>query len=127
MPAPPITSQSPSKPSRCGRCCGPGFTDKCGRGLVHLSICSMSDKANIFLVDDKPDKLLALEVVLSDLDANLVRATSGREALRHLLNQEFAVILLDVNMPSMDGFETAGLIRQRKSSQHVPIIFITAM
>src|SRR3954447_14136615 len=81
---------------------------------------------NILLVDDKPDKLLALEVVLSDLDVNLVRATSGREALRYLLSQEFAVILLDVNMPSMDGFETAALIRQRRNSRDTPIIFITA-
>ncbi|HEY8747142.1 MAG TPA: response regulator [Tepidisphaeraceae bacterium] len=83
-------------------------------------------KPNILLVDDKPDKLLALEVVLSDLDVNLVRASSGREALRYLLRDEFAVILLDVNMPSMDGFETAALIRQRRSSRDTPIIFITA-
>jgi len=88
----------------------------------------MSDdgKVNILLVDDRPDKLLALEAVLEDLGQNVVRAYSGREALRHVLNQEFAVILLDVNMPGMDGFETAGLIRQRKNSEHVPIIFITA-
>lgn len=89
----------------------------------------MSDsdaKVNILLVDDRPDKLLALEAVLEDLGQNVVRAYSGREALRHVLNREFAVILLDVNMPGMDGFETAGLIRQRKSSEHVPIIFITA-
>jgi signal transduction histidine kinase len=86
----------------------------------------MSRKANILLVDDKPDKLLALEVVLSDLDVTLVRATSGREALRCLLHDEFAVILLDVNMPSMDGFETAALIRQRRTSRDTPIIFITA-
>src|SRR3954468_2697510 len=83
-------------------------------------------KANILIVDDRPDKLLALEAVLEDLNQNIVRAYSGREALRHVLDQEFAVILLDVNMPGMDGFETASLIRQRKSSQHVPIIFITA-
>jgi CheY-like chemotaxis protein len=89
----------------------------------------MSDsdgKVNILLVDDRPDKLLALEAVLEDLGQNVVRAYSGREALRHVLSQEFAVILLDVNMPGMDGFETAGLIRQRKNSEHVPIIFITA-
>src|SRR4051812_25217827 len=83
-------------------------------------------KVNILLVDDRPDKLLALEAVLEDLGQNIVRAYSGREALRHVLNTEFAVILLDVNMPGMDGFETASLIRQRKSSEHVPIIFITA-
>jgi signal transduction histidine kinase len=83
-------------------------------------------KVNILLVDDKPEKILALEVVLEDLHQNIVRAYSGREALRALLTQEFAVILLDVNMPGMDGFETASLIRQRKSSEHTPIIFVTA-
>ena len=90
----------------------------------------MSDsdgKVRILLVDDRPEKLLALEAVLEDLGQVIVRAYSGREALRHVLNEEFAVILLDVNMPGMDGFETAQLIRQRKNSQHVPIIFITAM
>src|SRR4051812_1051557 len=84
-------------------------------------------KASILIVDDRPEKLLALEAVLEDLThTTIVRAYSGREALRHVLDKEFAVILLDVNMPGMDGFETASLIRQRKSSQHVPIIFITA-
>src|SRR4029079_7191527 len=88
----------------------------------------MSDsKASILIVDDRPDKLLALEAVLEELGENIVRAYSGREALRHILTHEFAVILLDVNMPDMDGFETAQLIRQRKSSAHVPIIFLTAM
>src|SRR5213078_4070131 len=71
-------------------------------------------------------KVLALEAVLDDLQQNVVRAYSGREALRALLAQDFAVILLDVNMPGMDGFETASLIRQRKTTQHTPIIFITA-
>jgi signal transduction histidine kinase len=83
-------------------------------------------KARILVVDDRPEKLLALEAVLEDLGEGIVRAYSGREALRHVLEHEFAVILLDVNMPGMDGFETAALIRQRKSSEHVPIIFITA-
>jgi signal transduction histidine kinase/ActR/RegA family two-component response regulator len=83
-------------------------------------------KVNILLVDDRPEKLLSIEAVLEDLGQNIVRAYSGREALRHVLSQEFAVILLDVNMPGMDGFETASLIRQRKNSEHVPIIFITA-
>src|SRR5688572_33252724 len=83
-------------------------------------------KASILIVDDRPEKLLALEAVLEDLGQHIVRAYSGREALRHVLDREFAVILLDINMPGMDGFETASLIRQRKSSQHVPIIFITA-
>jgi signal transduction histidine kinase/DNA-binding response OmpR family regulator len=83
-------------------------------------------KVNILIVDDKPEKLLALEAVLEELGQIIVRAYSGREALRCLLNDDFAVILLDVNMPGMDGFETASLIRQRKSTEHIPIIFITA-
>src|SRR4051812_32183456 len=84
-------------------------------------------KASILIVDDRPEKLLALEAVLEDLThTSIVRAYSGREALRHVLGREFAVILLDVNMPGMDGFETAELIRQRQNSQHVPIIFVTA-
>ncbi|HUB25922.1 MAG TPA: response regulator [Tepidisphaeraceae bacterium] len=83
-------------------------------------------RAAILIVDDKPEKLLALEAVLEDMGQRIVRAYSGREALRHLLNEEFAVVLLDVNMPGMDGFEAASLIRQRPSSRHTPIIFITA-
>lgn len=85
------------------------------------------EKVNILLVDDRPDKLLAHEVVLVELKQNLVRARSGKEALRCLLNQEFAVILLDVNMPDMDGFETAKLIRQRPRNETTPIIFISAV
>src|SRR5688500_20054285 len=83
-------------------------------------------KASILIVDDRPAKLLALEAVLEDLNQTIVRAESGREALRLVLRREFAVILLDINMPGMDGFETASLIRQRKSSAHTPIIFITS-
>src|SRR4051812_926620 len=83
-------------------------------------------KVNILIVDDKPEKLLSLEAVLEELHQNIVRAYSGREALRALLNDDFAVILLDVNMPGMDSFETASLIHQRKSTEHVPIIFVTA-
>jgi signal transduction histidine kinase len=89
----------------------------------------MSDsdrRASILIVDDKPEKLLSLQVVLEDLGQRIVCANSGRDALRHLLTGEFAVILLDVNMPDMDGFEAAALIRQRPSLQHLPIIFITA-
>src|SRR3954463_16621237 len=86
----------------------------------------MPDTAAILIVDDRPDKLLALEAVLEDLGQTIVRAYSGREALRQVLARDFAVILLDVNMPGMDGFETASLIRQRKSSEHTPIIFVTA-
>src|SRR5438445_479606 len=84
------------------------------------------DKVNILIVDDLPEKLLAMQVMLEDLGENLVTARSGCDALRCLLDQDFAVILLDVNMPDMDGFETASLIRQRKKLAHTPIIFITA-
>jgi PAS domain S-box-containing protein len=81
---------------------------------------------NILLVDDQPENLVALEAILGELEANLVKSTSGEEALRCLLNDDFAVILLDVQMPHMDGFEVATLIRQRKRSRDTPIIFLTA-
>lgn len=83
---------------------------------------------SILMVDDSPDKLLAMESVLATMGQNIVKASSGEEALRLLLKQDFAVILLDVNMPGgMDGFETASMIRQRPSLQHIPIIFVTAL
>src|SRR6266516_808318 len=85
------------------------------------------DKGSILLVDDHVENLLALEALLSDLGQNLVRANSGLEALRLLLHQEFALILLDVDMPTINGFETAALIRQRDRSHHTPIIFLTAV
>ncbi len=90
---------------------------------------TMSDeeKVNILLVDDRPDKLLAIESVIADLGQNVVKAESGKEALRRLMNNDFAVILLDINMPGMDGFETAALIRQRKNLEHTPIIFVTGI
>jgi CheY-like chemotaxis protein len=83
-------------------------------------------RMNILLVDDQPANLLALEAVLESLGQNLVRASSGEEALRHLIRMDFAVILLDVLMPGMNGFETAAMIRERDSSRHMPIIFLTA-
>src|SRR5690242_16175126 len=86
----------------------------------------MTDKINILVVDDLPEKLLVLQTVLEDLGENIITARSGEEALRLVLEKEFAVILLDVNMPGMDGLETAALIRGRKRSAHTPIIFITA-
>jgi two-component system, sensor histidine kinase and response regulator len=83
-------------------------------------------RVNILLVDDQPANLMALEAMLQGLEQNLVKAESGREALKWLLSHEFAVILLDVKMPDMDGFETAALIRQRDKSRDTPIIFLTA-
>ncbi len=82
--------------------------------------------ARILLVDDRPDKLLALRAALATLGHEIVTADSGREALRWLLRLDFAVILLDMNMPGMDGFETAVLIRQRRLNRETPIIFVTA-
>jgi signal transduction histidine kinase len=81
---------------------------------------------NILLVDDQPCNLLALEAILQDLGQNLVKADSGPEALRRLLNEDFAVVLLDVQMRRLDGFETARLIRDRDRSRSTPIIFLTA-
>jgi signal transduction histidine kinase/DNA-binding response OmpR family regulator len=83
-------------------------------------------KANILLVDDRPENLLAIETILADLGQNLVRAGSGREALRFLLVEDFALILLDVQMPGLNGFELAELIRERERTERTPIIFITA-
>jgi len=82
--------------------------------------------ADILLVDDRPENLLSLEAILTGIGGRLVKAQSGAEALKRLLTQDFAVILLDVQMPEMDGFETASYIRQRERSRHTPIIFLTA-
>jgi two-component system sensor histidine kinase/response regulator len=85
-----------------------------------------TDPVNILLVDDQPANLLALEAMLQGLGQNLIKAESGREALKWLLTHDFAVILLDVKMPGMDGFETAAMIRERDKSRDTPIIFLTA-
>ncbi|MET0652973.1 MAG: HWE histidine kinase domain-containing protein [Hyphomicrobiaceae bacterium] len=84
------------------------------------------ERADILIVDDLPEKHLTYRVSLEDLGQNIITVTSGEAALQLLLEREFAVILLDVNMPGMSGLETAALIRQRKKSRHTPIIFITA-
>ncbi|HEU4521033.1 MAG TPA: response regulator, partial [Thermoanaerobaculia bacterium] len=88
---------------------------------------AQDEQVRILLVDDQPKNLLALESILEESGQILVKAHSGRAALRHLLETEFAVILLDVQMPEMDGFETATLIRQRDKSRDTPIIFLTAL
>jgi len=85
-----------------------------------------AEKVDILLVDDQPEGLLTLEAILGGLEQNLVKANSGREALRQVLARDFAVILLDVQMPQMDGYETAALIRERPASRHTPLIFLTA-
>ena len=84
-------------------------------------------RARVLMVDDRSDNLLALDAVLEPLGAELVAARSGEEALRALLGGDFAVIILDVQMPGMDGFETAGLIKAREKTRNVPIIFLTAI
>jgi len=86
----------------------------------------MEEKSNILIVDDLPEKLLVFKTILEELDQNLIMVRSGSEALKEILQREFAVILLDVNMPDIDGLETGRLIRQYKKSAHTPIIFITA-
>src|SRR5438874_4901475 len=84
------------------------------------------DKVNILLVDDQPGKLLSYQTILEGLGENIMLARSGREALQMLLKEECALILLDVVMPEMDGFETAAMIRQRPRLERTPIIFVTA-
>jgi two-component system, sensor histidine kinase and response regulator len=88
---------------------------------------SPADKVNILLVDDQPQKLLSYEAALSGLGENLINANSGREALLILLKHDIAVILLDVNMPVLDGFETAALIRHHPRFENIPIIFVTGV
>ena len=85
------------------------------------------DRVDILLVDDHPENLVALEAVLADLGQNVVTAQSGEEALKRILEQDFAVILMDVQMPGMDGFEAARLIRQRDKTRLTPIVFLTAI
>jgi signal transduction histidine kinase len=87
---------------------------------------SEDDRADILIVDDRPDKLLVYQTILADLGERLFTADSGERALKQILERDFSVILLDVNMPGLDGLETAALIRNRSRSAHVPIIFITA-
>src|SRR5436190_138782 len=141
------TPGAPSTPERVGRALpgeplplAQGSSDPSATPLfqkaTHPSIHPSSNpsvvpiargQVSILIVDDRDDKLLALEVTLTPLGHHLVKAKSGKEALRLLLKHDFAVILLDVSMPEMDGFETAALIRQRPSSETTPIIFVTSV
>src|SRR4051812_37567858 len=82
--------------------------------------------ANVLLVDDRPANLDLLEAILAPLEQRLVRATSGEEALAALVHDEFAVVFLDVDMPGLNGYETAELIKARERTKHTPIIFLTA-
>src|ERR1700681_283342 len=121
MPARPTISPSPSTPSSC---CSPfacGYTaDRRKQMMEH-------EKVNILLVDDQPAKLLAYEVILKELGEHLVVATSGREALEFLLKNDIAVILVDVCMPELDGFELAKLLRAHPRYERTAMIFISAI
>src|ERR1700758_2137753 len=87
----------------------------------------MTKKMNILLVDDQPAKLLAYEAMLTELGENLISASSGMEALDHLLKHDVALILMDVSMPGMDGFETAQMIHEHPRFQNTPIIFVSGI
>ena len=87
---------------------------------------SEHEKVNILMVDDQPAKLLSYEVILSELGENLIKAGSGREALEHLLKTDIAVVLMDIMMPEMDGYETIRRIREKPKFRMLPIIALTA-
>ncbi|MFC6061920.1 response regulator [Streptomyces ochraceiscleroticus] len=93
--------------------------------MTHVTSTDRDDRAGILLVDDMEENLAALEAVLRSLGEPLVRARSGEEAMKALLRQDFAVVLLDILMPGMDGFETASNIKRLDQAKHIPIIFLT--
>ncbi|MCP4724815.1 MAG: response regulator [bacterium] len=87
----------------------------------------MKIKPKILLVDDKVENLIALEKILDDLDVELIRSTSGNDALEKLLEHEFAIVLLDIQMPGMDGFETVEIMRQKEKTKLLPVILVSAV
>jgi signal transduction histidine kinase/ActR/RegA family two-component response regulator len=111
---------SPSRPTVGARAAG------ASPGSAQHDEPGPREKMKILIVDDNPDNLVSIEAALDTLNEDIVAARSGTDALRYLLENDFAAILLDVKMPDMDGFETAELIRSRKRSQHTPILFLTA-
>src|SRR5579864_8090583 len=96
-------------------------------GNMSAKEMSAKQKVNILMVDDQPAKLLTYEAILAELDENLIKASSGRDALDFLLRTEVAVVLMDVSMPEMDGFELADMIRQHPRFQKTAIIFVSAV
>lgn len=87
----------------------------------------MTGRPRVLAVDDRKENLLALQAILEGLAVEVVSVTSGEDALKRLLSEDYAVILLDANMPGMDGFETAGHVKQRERTRHIPILFLTAV
>lgn len=87
----------------------------------------MKDKVNILMVDDQPAKLLSYEAIIGDLGENLIKATSGKEALEQLLKTDIGIVLMDVSMPDLNGFELAEMIRQHPRFQRTAIIFISGV
>ena len=94
---------------------------------IEIKAFVMEEKANILLIDDQPAKLLTYEAMLDELPANLIKAYSGMEVLGHLLKTEISVVLMDVCMPALDGFETAQMIHEHPRFQNTPIIFVSGI
>jgi len=103
------------------------MSDRESLSSLQFPVSSFSFRPKVLLVDDRPENLIALERLLEDLNVTFVRATSGNEALIQVLQDDFAIALIDVQMPEMDGFETVELMRQDKKTMHLPVIFVSAV